>query len=424
MKKFIVPLLTAVMVVSIILAGCVPGAAPAPPAVETVKFGYVGPLTGPAALWGINGMRGMELYCDDVNARGGIEIGGKTYMVQMIAYDDKATPSETLAMTRKLVLEDKVDVVSDFLNADAAGQFCTEQKILQFTITAGCLHPDFPYMVAAGNTDPEFMPITVMYMKEHMFPEMQRIAITSQDDQASMVWRAWYAAQAELMGMDVVYNKGFSLDTVDFAPIVSAMLATNPDVLCWDGSYPDFNGLLTAQAYAQGSNLPMMASSHNLWTTIGKAPLDWLEKVKYVQPWPTWDQPELGEQANRIYELYRQKYGIEGWKCDVGLIYDQCRYWEQAAKIAGSIESDAVIEALLHNQLQCFWGGADAMWYGKDITGTNNYIMPYRWPVCYLKDHEDVIDGWVDLKAWWSEYGAGIMDKLAAQGLMWYQRGE
>jgi len=36
MKRFIVPLLTAVMVVSIVLAGCVPGAAPAPPAEEEV----------------------------------------------------------------------------------------------------------------------------------------------------------------------------------------------------------------------------------------------------------------------------------------------------------------------------------------------------------------------------------------------------
>ena len=41
MKKFIVPLLTAVMVVSLVLVGCVPGAAPAPPAPAEEVYTFI-----------------------------------------------------------------------------------------------------------------------------------------------------------------------------------------------------------------------------------------------------------------------------------------------------------------------------------------------------------------------------------------------
>jgi len=65
MKRFIVPLLTAVMVVSIVLAGCVPGAAPAPPVVEeTYTLLYHCPWPPGQILSDIE-----EWYLDEVEER-------------------------------------------------------------------------------------------------------------------------------------------------------------------------------------------------------------------------------------------------------------------------------------------------------------------------------------------------------------------
>jgi hypothetical protein len=40
------------------------------------------------------------------------------------------------------------------------------------------------------------------------------------------------------MGFDIVYEKFFAVDTTDFAPVVTAMMATNPDVISLCEAWP------------------------------------------------------------------------------------------------------------------------------------------------------------------------------------------
>ena len=55
-----------------------------------------------------------------------------------------------------------------------------------------------------------------------------------------------------MAGIELVHDAFFDVATTDFAPIVTAMLAANPDILFFDTAYPDFVNLLTEQAFQQG----------------------------------------------------------------------------------------------------------------------------------------------------------------------------
>lgn len=408
------------VVVIVMLGACQPTPAPT----KTVKFGYTGPLTGPAAMWGIGGLRGLEIWVDRVNDKGGLQVGGEGYKVEVIALDGKAMPSEVLKLTRKLVLEDEVAVVSNFLFGDVAAPFCTENKMLQFTIEGHNLHPDWPYLICAGNADPEYMAPTVMFTKEVLFPEIESIAICSQDTESGAIWRTWYAAQAKIMGMEITYEKAFSEDTLDFAPIVSAMLATNPDALCWDGSYPDFNALLTEQAYIQGFNEgPIISSSHDKDATLAKVPANWLGR-RFISSYPGWDDPEMGEVANSVYAEYESRHGEGAWQCDAGIIYDQASYWGEAVEMADSFDSTVVRDTLLSSELySCFGNGPASTWYGEEIYGIANYILPKRWPIAVFhgEENRDAVGAWADMGAWWDQYGEGLMEVLEEQGQLWWQ---
>ncbi|MEE8408043.1 MAG: ABC transporter substrate-binding protein, partial [Myxococcota bacterium] len=80
------------------------GAAPSPGVTQTtIKIGSWGPITGPAASWGVV-LKSMEAYFHYINDRGGIH-GRK---IQLIYRDDQYDPKKTVAIARELVEKEEV----------------------------------------------------------------------------------------------------------------------------------------------------------------------------------------------------------------------------------------------------------------------------------------------------------------------------
>src|SRR6201997_3381706 len=72
-----------------------------------IKIGMSMPQTGGLAGGGKASLLGIEIWKDDVNAKGGL-LGRK---VELVVYDDKSSASETPAIYSKLLDVDKVDLL-------------------------------------------------------------------------------------------------------------------------------------------------------------------------------------------------------------------------------------------------------------------------------------------------------------------------
>ena len=46
---------------------------------DRLLVALVGPLSGPAAPWGLAGLRGGQFYVEDLNKAGGFKVGKRTY---------------------------------------------------------------------------------------------------------------------------------------------------------------------------------------------------------------------------------------------------------------------------------------------------------------------------------------------------------
>ena len=57
-----------------------------------LKIGFVGVTSGPAAAWGISNQRSMETRAAWLNETGGYEIGGTTYDIEIVSFDDQKDP--------------------------------------------------------------------------------------------------------------------------------------------------------------------------------------------------------------------------------------------------------------------------------------------------------------------------------------------
>ncbi len=70
---------------------------------DTIKIGYIDPLSGPIANVGAHGLRELQLVVEEINRRGGV-MGGREF--EIVPLDGKANPQESLIAFRQLVDQD------------------------------------------------------------------------------------------------------------------------------------------------------------------------------------------------------------------------------------------------------------------------------------------------------------------------------
>ena len=64
---------------------------------ETIKFGYIDPLSGGGASVGEGGLKTFQYLADEINAKGGI-LGRK---IEILPLDNKTNPQESLVQAQK-----------------------------------------------------------------------------------------------------------------------------------------------------------------------------------------------------------------------------------------------------------------------------------------------------------------------------------
>ena len=79
---------------------------------DKIRIGYAisktGPFTGGAS---VTTLPNYQLWLKDVNAAGGISVGGKKLLVEVTEYDDRSNSEEAVKAIERLATQDKVDII-------------------------------------------------------------------------------------------------------------------------------------------------------------------------------------------------------------------------------------------------------------------------------------------------------------------------
>ena len=217
---------------------------------EPIKIGFGMSLTGPLAANGKMSLVAMQVWEDDINAKGGL-LGRP---VKLVYYDDQSSPSQVPAIYTKLLDIDKVDlIVSGYASTQiaAAMPIAIQRKKLFVSLFGTGINETFKYskyfsMIPNGPTPKPAFTRGFFKVAEVQKPKPQTIAIAMAD--AEFGRNACEGAHQNAMtsGFKIVYEKSYPPSTTDFSPIVRAIQAANPDllVIC---SYPlDTVGMITA----------------------------------------------------------------------------------------------------------------------------------------------------------------------------------
>jgi branched-chain amino acid transport system substrate-binding protein len=116
-----------------------------------IKIGIIGPLSGPSAEGGIAMQMGIQIAADEINAKGGVQVGSQKRKLQLLFEDAQSKPEMGVSLAEKLITFDKVDILlGDSVNSSvtlAVMELSPKYPILFSTVE--CVSDEIPKKVMA-----------------------------------------------------------------------------------------------------------------------------------------------------------------------------------------------------------------------------------------------------------------------------------
>jgi len=219
-------------------------------AADPIKVGFSMALTGAVAPNGRQMLIALEIWRDDVNAKGGL-LGRP---VELVFYDDQSNPSNVPGFYQKLLSIDKVDLLigpyATNMVAPAMpvimGAKKTTVSLLALGVNQHFNYPQYFSMVPAGPDGIRTFSEGYFQIAAAQNPKPKTVAIISADAEFARTAADGARANAKKLGFDVIYDKSYPPPTADFTSVMRAVQAANPDIVFVASYPPDTVGIVRA----------------------------------------------------------------------------------------------------------------------------------------------------------------------------------
>ncbi|MET0567911.1 MAG: amino acid ABC transporter substrate-binding protein [Hyphomicrobiaceae bacterium] len=222
---------------------CTPAAiAQQPP----IKIGMSMPSTGGLAAGGKSSLIGIEIWRDDINAKGGL-LGRK---VELFVYDDKSSAAESPVIYAKLLDVDKVDILfAPYATVQTAAimPLVKERGLLlignfSFQVNSKVNHDMWFNNAPWGPPDSWAKSFIDIGTKAGA----KSIAILAADQEFAQNVAKTAKGVAGQLSLPVVYEQNYPPSTVEFSAMIRALKAAKPDMVFVASYPPDSVGILRA----------------------------------------------------------------------------------------------------------------------------------------------------------------------------------
>ncbi|MGB1447281.1 MAG: ABC transporter substrate-binding protein [Arenicellales bacterium] len=223
---------------------------------DTIKVGFNVPLTGFAAADGKSARIGAELAVEQVNAAGGIN--GKN--IELVIYDDQASPKESAPLAAKLITQDEVvaGISGSYSGATRAAATIYQENGTPY-ISAYAVHPD---ITRSGDYvfRTSFMGEVQGRAGAKLVGEMmgkKRVSVITLANDFGKSLEAGFKEKAGEYGIEIIGEYDYSIKDREFGPIVSKVKAESPDAIYASG-YFFTAGPLVTQLREAGVTAPVI----------------------------------------------------------------------------------------------------------------------------------------------------------------------
>jgi branched-chain amino acid transport system substrate-binding protein len=327
---------------------------------DTITIGFTASQTGALNNDSTAQMRGIELWRDDVNAKGGIKVGGKSYNVKLVTYDDESQNTRVQQLYTRLITQDKAQFMispySSGLVATAA--IISEQYGKVMITTGGALEKTYQLgnknlfqLYTGGN---QYLAGALLALKE--INPKANVTFVYEDDPFSKGVVQGTRDLAKKEGMTVVLDESYAGSTTDFSPVINKMISAKADALLGGGHYAD-GATLARQLHEQKAGVKwvtlLVAPDSPKFAELGDAavgisvPSQWEPQAAF--------KPDFGPTVPAFTKAFTEKYKIAPAYHAAGG-YAAGMILQHAIEKAGSIDPEKVAAELNAMDVTTFFG--------------------------------------------------------------------
>jgi branched-chain amino acid transport system substrate-binding protein len=238
---------------------------------NAIKIGAIAPKTGPLAGGAVvTQWPNVQLWVEQVNARGGLNVGGEKKLIELIEYDDKTNPGEHIKLAQRLATQDKVD-------------FVVAPYGTGFNIATAPIYGKFGYpMIAVSAITDKADELTARYsnlfftlgtttafvdgVKEILIEQREagnignEVAMVNVADAFGIELAGRARELFSEAGFDIVYDKSYPLGTPDLSPVMKGAKDSGAKAfVAW--SYPPDSFGLAEQAIIENLDVSLYYSA-------------------------------------------------------------------------------------------------------------------------------------------------------------------
>jgi branched-chain amino acid transport system substrate-binding protein len=384
MKKLVILILAVVIVAAMLVAGCAkPATAPAPTPASAppkpLKIGVSSPLTGTAAPHGTAIQNGVLMAIEDQNAEGGVTIAGQKYTLEAVIRDNKWDIMTSKSVAEELVYNEGVKVVAGPFVQDAVStQTVTEpNKVILFALVVvvpSMTGPNKPYTFFTGYPFIQMYDDKCAYLQK-FYPEAKKVVSMVIDLPDLAAFMDSIETLAPRYGLDWLGYEKFPINISDFNPVISRVLAKNPDIIdvAQLGTLGGVGALEIKQIRQAGfKGIILVPGAVPAQTLQEVVPEEYLYKIICGRLDP--DTPVGGDVYRGFCERYQKRFNAVPDNALPFLEYNPIKGFFQFLNGQDTMDTTAWMEGFAEYHWQGLFG-FENYWIGKPIYGINRLIL-------------------------------------------------
>ena len=312
---------------------------------NVIKVGALLPLSGGAATWGIPSLRALELMTDKINVEG-VKVGGIKYQMELVKADTKSNFDAALAQANKLIFDDKVKfingpIISGEVLAILPVTEANKVIVMPYAASPKVIGPDKFYSFRLYPSVRESMLGFYSFLNKQR-PDVKTIGLIGPNDESGWDNSKLAKDLVKDFGLQVTFEDFVQRGTTDFFPLLTKMVAKNPNAVLFHATPGGMTALLLQQGSQLGyKGLVMVPSHQDPSLLIEKAGAAAAEGCILTTP----DFATGTEEMKEVYKNYQEKYK-EKFDPIVNVGYPMLWILKLAIEKANSIDTTAVAKSM------------------------------------------------------------------------------
>lgn len=330
---------------------------------EVIKFGAPLPLTGALAPEALKQRHGYDLWAEQVNKAGGIDVGGKKMKVEIVYTDYQSNTPRAVQTAERQITQDKVDFLFAAFGSGAAKASSTvaeRYKVPMIAATASAPQVyDQGYKYLFGTFTPNNTltdPLSDI-VKDKLGADA-KVAVLARNDLFPLQIAQELEKSVKERGLNVVFSEKYAINTMDHSAALSQIRALKPEWIFITGYLNDLI-LIKKQLSDLRIEAPVISMiagpAYQEFLDASGSSAENVSSSSWWHPAVRYDGVDVFGKTENYVKLFREKYGFDPDYAHASASVSGALF-QIAIEKAGTLDREKVRDALADLDVMTFWG--------------------------------------------------------------------